>query len=119
MNEWMFGKDHFCVSPTGDYKGNDDACYYGLPSIERSDPGASSSLPLYISLSRFDSVFGQVLTQLSVGFCGLLAMCLVSDSVQKARILERVCMGADGTADLLGPAELRPRASLIDLSPSS
>ena len=38
MSGWMMNKEHFCVSPTGDMAGNDDACYWGLPSIERSDP---------------------------------------------------------------------------------
>ena len=37
MTGWMMNKEHFCVSPTGDMAGNDDACYWGLPSIERSD----------------------------------------------------------------------------------
>eukprot|EP01043_Picozoa_sp_COSAG02_P022771 COSAG02_NODE_1193_length_13958_cov_4.939029_8_plen_147_part_00 len=38
MTEWFFSKQHFCISRSGDFSGNDDACYYGLPSIERSDP---------------------------------------------------------------------------------
>lgn len=37
MEGWMMNASHFCVSPTGDMVGNDDKCYWGLPSIERSD----------------------------------------------------------------------------------
>jgi hypothetical protein len=38
MSEWLLSKQHFCISRSGDFSGNDDACYYGLPSIDRSDP---------------------------------------------------------------------------------
>lgn len=35
---WLTNKSHFCISPSGNYEGNDDTCYWGLPSIEASDP---------------------------------------------------------------------------------
>ena len=35
---WLTNKSHFCIAPRGDYEGNDDNCYWGLPSIEASDP---------------------------------------------------------------------------------
>jgi glycogen debranching enzyme len=35
---WLMNKSHFCIAPTGDYAGLDDTCYWGLPSIEASDP---------------------------------------------------------------------------------
>ena len=37
MKEWMMNPKHFCVTENGDFKGNADACYWGLPSIEASD----------------------------------------------------------------------------------
>ena len=38
MASWMLNSSHFCVSPGGDSSGNTDGCYWGLPSIEASDP---------------------------------------------------------------------------------
>jgi len=38
INNWLLSPDHFCVSPTGDFSGNHDDCYWGLPSIQRADP---------------------------------------------------------------------------------
>jgi hypothetical protein len=35
---WMLNSSRFCVAPNGDYQGNADTCYWGLPSIEASDP---------------------------------------------------------------------------------
>lgn len=35
---WLMNRSRFCVAPNGDYQGNDDTCYWGLPSIEASDP---------------------------------------------------------------------------------
>ena len=35
---WMLNKTRFCVAPGGDHAGLDDTCYWGLPSIEASDP---------------------------------------------------------------------------------
>jgi hypothetical protein len=26
--------EHFCIAPNGDFEGNKDTCYWGLPSIE-------------------------------------------------------------------------------------
>ena len=37
MDRWLLNKDRFCVSPTGDSAGNDDSCYWGLPSISADD----------------------------------------------------------------------------------
>lgn len=37
MNKWMLNSSHFCISPKGDFAGNSDACYWGLPSIQASD----------------------------------------------------------------------------------
>jgi putative isomerase len=34
---WLLNTSHFCVSPSGNMAGNDDKCWWGLPSIERSD----------------------------------------------------------------------------------
>jgi len=34
---WLLSPEHFCISPTGDYVGNSDDCYWGLPSIQKSD----------------------------------------------------------------------------------
>lgn len=38
MNEWLMNSSRFCIAPAGDFAGNRDACYWGLPSIEASDP---------------------------------------------------------------------------------
>jgi hypothetical protein len=37
VERWLMNNKHFCVSPNGDFAGNDDSCYWGLPSIEASD----------------------------------------------------------------------------------
>jgi hypothetical protein len=36
--EWLLDNKRFCIAPNGDYAGNDDTCYWGLPSIQASDP---------------------------------------------------------------------------------
>ena len=38
MKKWMLNPDQFCITPDGDFKGNTDKCYWGLPSIAASDP---------------------------------------------------------------------------------
>jgi hypothetical protein len=38
MENWLHSPDHFCIAPNGDFAGNNDACFWGLPSIEASDP---------------------------------------------------------------------------------
>jgi len=35
VSEWLLSPDHFCVAPGGDFAGNADECYWGLPSIQR------------------------------------------------------------------------------------
>jgi len=37
MMRWMTDPKHFCIAPEGDFKGNADSCYWGLPSIQASD----------------------------------------------------------------------------------
>merc|ERR1719356_1669031 len=36
-SNWLMSPEHFCVAPNGDFAGNKDACYWGLPSIQASD----------------------------------------------------------------------------------
>ena len=39
MTAWLQNASRFCITPEGDFKGNDpDACYWGLPSISANDP---------------------------------------------------------------------------------
>jgi hypothetical protein len=38
VKTWLLSPDHFCISPKGDFAGNRDDCYWGLPSIQRADP---------------------------------------------------------------------------------
>ena len=38
VNNWLHSPEHFCIAKDGDFKGNKDTCYWGLPSIEASDP---------------------------------------------------------------------------------
>jgi hypothetical protein len=38
MEQWLMNKDRFCVAEAGDFSGLDDTCYWGLPSIQASDP---------------------------------------------------------------------------------
>ena len=33
VNSWLFNSSRFCITPNGDFAGNTDACYWGLPSI--------------------------------------------------------------------------------------
>ncbi len=35
---WLFNRTRFCVTPDGDFKGNSEDCYWGLPSISADDP---------------------------------------------------------------------------------
>lgn len=37
-NNWLFNSSRFCISPRGDFSGNRDDCYWGLPSISADDP---------------------------------------------------------------------------------
>jgi hypothetical protein len=37
MAEWLHSPTRFCVSKTGDMAGNNDMCYWGLPSISADD----------------------------------------------------------------------------------
>jgi len=38
VENWLLSPDHFCIAPKGDFAGNHDSCYWGLPSIQYSDP---------------------------------------------------------------------------------
>ena len=38
VTNWLHSPDRFCIAPDGDFKGNKDTCYWGLPSIQASDP---------------------------------------------------------------------------------
>lgn len=35
---WLMNSSRFCISPLGDFEGNSDDCYWGLPSISADDP---------------------------------------------------------------------------------
>jgi putative isomerase len=35
---WLLSPEHFCIAPGGDFVGNSDDCYWGLPSIQKADP---------------------------------------------------------------------------------
>merc|ERR1712032_409916 len=37
VEQWLMNPDHFCIAPDGDFAGNKDTCYWGLPSIDASD----------------------------------------------------------------------------------
>ena len=38
VEQWLLNRSRFCIAPSGDFQGNADTCYWGLPSIEASDP---------------------------------------------------------------------------------
>ena len=38
MEKWLQSPDHFCIAKEGDFAGNNDSCYWGLPSIQAADP---------------------------------------------------------------------------------
>ena len=38
MSRWLLNASRFCVAPAGDFGGNTDSCYWGLPSISADDP---------------------------------------------------------------------------------
>lgn len=42
VTNWLMSPNHFCITTGGDHHGNSDACYWGLPSIEASDPAFKS-----------------------------------------------------------------------------
>lgn len=37
MAEWLHSPTRFCISPNGDFTGNNEMCYWGLPSISADD----------------------------------------------------------------------------------
>jgi hypothetical protein len=37
VRDWLLSPEHFCVAERGDFAGNHDDCYWGLPSIQRND----------------------------------------------------------------------------------
>lgn len=50
----MMNKTRFCVSPTGDFAGLSDSCYWGLPSIEASSrPPPPLLRPISSPLRRY------------------------------------------------------------------
>lgn len=68
VSKWLLSPEHFCVAPTGDFAGNHDDCYWGLPSVQRADAafpplgywrgyvwGPMAQLT-YWSLQRYDHV---------------------------------------------------------------
>jgi len=36
-SQWLMSPKHFCIAPAGDFAGNSDSCYWGLPSIQAED----------------------------------------------------------------------------------
>ena len=38
VQDWLLSPERFCVAPAGDFAGNKDTCYWGLPSISADDP---------------------------------------------------------------------------------
>merc|ERR1711907_114936 len=38
MVHWMLNTSRFCITRAGDFAGNSDQCYWGLPSISADDP---------------------------------------------------------------------------------
>lgn len=39
VDSWLINASRFCLSPNGDFEGNNpDSCYWGLPSISADDP---------------------------------------------------------------------------------
>lgn len=37
MTRWLMNRTRFCITPNGDFAGNTDTCYWGLPSISADD----------------------------------------------------------------------------------
>ena len=38
LRGWLLNASRFCITPKGDFAGNDDTCYWGLPSVSADDP---------------------------------------------------------------------------------
>jgi len=38
VSDWLMNSSRFCITPNGDFAGNSDDCYWGLPSISADDP---------------------------------------------------------------------------------
>ena len=38
IQRWLLNASRFCLTPKGDFVGNSDTCYWGLPSISADDP---------------------------------------------------------------------------------
>merc|ERR1712224_1030693 len=38
VTNWLMNSTRFCIAPNGDFEGNTDTCYWGLPSISADDP---------------------------------------------------------------------------------
>jgi len=38
LRGWLLNASRFCITPKGNFAGNDDTCYWGLPSVSADDP---------------------------------------------------------------------------------
>ena len=92
--KWLMNSSRFCIAENGDFKGNKDTCYWGLPSIEASDPAypplgywrgyaTSATAPRSIMRLRSRTVAGCAVPFLAVVFrpppekAALLPTCFV------------------------------------------
>jgi len=48
VESWLLNSSRFCISPDGDFTGNDpNHCYWGLPSVSADDPTYMSGRWIY------------------------------------------------------------------------
>lgn len=98
MEQWLFNKDGFCVAEQGDFSGLDDTCYWGLPSIQASDPAYP---PL--------GYVGSLVYDVSICVClQLISLCMDWCLASHRSLVAWLRMGSNGPTHPLVVAELRP-----------
>jgi hypothetical protein len=85
IEQWLLSPEHFCVAPSGDFKGLSDTCYWGLPSIQAADPAYP---PLGYCMSSRSSQLTRAEKTTSYG----------DDSYEMLSNRARVHLGAHGSA---------------------
>ena len=114
MAEWLHSPTRFCVSKTGDMAGNNDMCYWGLPSISADD--GAGVMTNHLGYWR-GFVWGplSILTYWSLQECVSFPSDSGSDSDSDfgpLQLLMRASSGSgSGSGSDFGPLQLLMRAS--------
>jgi len=107
MREWLLSPKHFCITENGDFVNNTDDCYWGLPSIEASDPafpplgywrgyvwGPMAQL-VYFSLREYDHV--DIVRKSRKALCSQMKSLMLSQWYSNRHICENYNPHRNGT----------------------